>query len=176
MCENNQYVGLACAMKNAGVGVGIPDTGRCRLVVEDGRLHIFAGASCIGQGLGTVLTQMVYEQTGIPRDRIVYERSNTYCAPDSGTTSGSRQTLFTGEAVPPGLPGSEGGHGGLRRSGRPERSGVLWRIPGKDGPSGGRRCPTPSATWPTATPPRCASWTTRGKSARWWLPTMWARP
>ena len=34
-----------------------------------------------------------------PRDRIVYERSNTYCAPDSGTTSGSRQTLFTGEAV-----------------------------------------------------------------------------
>ena len=54
--ENNQYVGLACAMKNAGVGVGIPDTGRCRLVVEDGRLHIFAGASCIGQGLGTVLT------------------------------------------------------------------------------------------------------------------------
>ena len=97
--ENNQYVGLACAMKNAGVGVGIPDTGRCRLVVEDGRLHIFAGASCIGQGLGTVLTQMVYEQTGIPRDRIVYERSNTYCAPDSGTTSGSRQTLFTGEAV-----------------------------------------------------------------------------
>ena len=97
--ENNQYVGLACAMKNAGVGVGIPDTGRCRLVVEDGKLHIFAGASCIGQGLGTVLTQMVYEQTGIPRDRIVYERSNTYCAPDSGTTSGSRQTLFTGEAV-----------------------------------------------------------------------------
>ena len=55
--ENNQYVGLACAMKNAGVGVGIPDTGRCRLVVEDGKLHIFAGASCIGQGLGTVLTQ-----------------------------------------------------------------------------------------------------------------------
>ena len=86
-------------MKNAGVGVGIPDTGRCRLVVEDGKLHIFAGASCIGQGLGTVLTQMVYEQTKIPRDKIVYERSNTYCAPDSGTTSGSRQTLFTGEAV-----------------------------------------------------------------------------
>ena len=93
------HAGIACAMKNAGVGVGIPDTGRCRLVVEDGKLHIFAGASCIGQGLGTVLTQMVYEQTGIPRDRIVYERSNTYCAPDSGTTSGSRQTLFTGEAV-----------------------------------------------------------------------------
>ena len=96
--DGAKYVGLACAMKNAGVGVGIPDTGRCRLVVEDGKLHIFAGASCIGQGLGTVLTQMVCTQTGIARADVVYERSNTYCAPDSGTTSGSRQTLFTGEA------------------------------------------------------------------------------
>ena len=96
--DANKYVGLACAMKNAGVGVGIPDTGRVRLAVEDGKVHIFAGASCIGQGLGTVLTQMVFDQTGIDPDHIVYERSNTYCAPDSGTTSGSRQTLFTGEA------------------------------------------------------------------------------
>ena len=96
--DNNRYVGLACAMKNAGVGVGIPDTGRVRLVVDSGKIHIFAGASCIGQGLGTVLVQMVYEQLGIDVDNIVYERSNTYAAPDSGTTSGSRQTLITGEA------------------------------------------------------------------------------
>ena len=32
--DNARYVGLACAMKNAGVGVGIPDTGRCRLAVS----------------------------------------------------------------------------------------------------------------------------------------------
>lgn len=43
-------VGLGCAMKNAGVGVGIPDTGRVKLIVEeDEKLHIFTGASCIGQ-------------------------------------------------------------------------------------------------------------------------------
>jgi len=96
--DSAKYVGLACAMKNAGVGVGIPDTGRVRLVVRDGQIHIFSGASCIGQGLGTVLTQMVFEQTGTPRGAIVYERSNTFDAPDSGTTSGSRQTLITGEA------------------------------------------------------------------------------
>lgn len=96
--DAGKYVGLACAMKNAGVGVGIPDTGRVRLVVDEGKVRIFAGASCIGQGLGTVLTQMVCDQTGLPREAVVYERSNTYCAPDSGTTSGSRQTLFTGEA------------------------------------------------------------------------------
>jgi selenium-dependent xanthine dehydrogenase len=94
-----KYAGIACAFKNSGVGVGLPDTGRARLAVEGGKLHIFAGASCIGQGLGTVLTQMICDQTGLSHTDIVYERANTYCAPDAGTTSGSRQTLFTGEAV-----------------------------------------------------------------------------
>ena len=33
-------VGIGCAMKNAGVGVGIPDTGRVKLVFEkDKKLH-----------------------------------------------------------------------------------------------------------------------------------------
>ncbi len=92
-------VGIGCAMKNAGVGVGIPDTGRVKLIVEkDEKLHIYSGASCIGQGLGTVLVQMVVTNTDLHREDIVYERSNTWISPDSGTTSGSRQTLVTGEA------------------------------------------------------------------------------
>lgn len=92
-------VGIACAMKNAGVGVGIPDTGRVKLIVEeDEKLHIYSGASCIGQGLGTVLVQMIVENTDLGPEDIVYERSNTWISPDSGTTSGSRQTLITGEA------------------------------------------------------------------------------
>ena len=86
-------------MKNAGVGVGLPDWGRCKLIVEgDGKLHIYTGASCIGQGLGTVLVQTVVTCTGLPRADVIYERSNTWIAPDSGDTSGSRQTLVTGEA------------------------------------------------------------------------------
>ncbi len=92
-------VGLASAMKNSGVGVGLPDWGRCKLIVEDdAKVHIYAGASCIGQGLGTVLVQMVVTNTPLQRDDIVYERSNTWIAPDSGDSSGSRQTLITGEA------------------------------------------------------------------------------
>ena len=92
-------VGIACAMKNAGVGVGIPDWGRVKLIVEeDAKLHIYSGASCIGQGLGTVLVQMTVTNTDLTRDDIVYERSNTWIAPDSGATSGSRQTMITGEA------------------------------------------------------------------------------
>ena len=98
--KNGDPVGLACAMKNAGVGVGLPDWGRAKLIVEDdAKVHIYSGASCIGQGLGTVLTQMVVTNAHIRPEDIVYERSNTWIAPDSGDTSGSRQTLVTGEAV-----------------------------------------------------------------------------
>lgn len=97
--ESHKFAGIACAMKNAGVGVGIPDYGRAILAVVDGKVHIRSGASCIGQGLGTVLIQMTIENTGLKREDIVYDAANTINAPDSGTTSGSRQTLVTGEAV-----------------------------------------------------------------------------
>lgn len=97
--ESAKCAGIACAMKNAGVGVGIPDTGRVRLVVKGGKMHIYCAASCIGQGVGTVLVQIVAEETGLSRDRIVLEAPNTFDSPDSGTTSGSRHTTVTGEAA-----------------------------------------------------------------------------
>ncbi len=96
--EKAPYAGIACAMKNAGVGVGLLDMGRCRLIVQGGKVHIHAGASGIGQGLGTILTQMVCESLRVDQERVVYHAPNTGMAPDSGTTSGSRQTLVTGEA------------------------------------------------------------------------------
>ena len=97
--KNGEPVGLACAMKNAGVGVGLPDYGRCKLVIgEDGKVHICAGASCIGQGLGTVLVQLVVTNAKLTRDQVVYDGNSTFITPDSGDTSGSRQTLVTGEA------------------------------------------------------------------------------
>ncbi|MDO4294791.1 MAG: selenium-dependent xanthine dehydrogenase [bacterium] len=96
---SSPYAGIGCAMKNAGVGVGIKDMGRCRLIVEEGKVHIHAGASCIGQGLGTVLTQVVCENLALSPEQVVYHNPNTSMAPDSGTTSGSRQTLVTGEAT-----------------------------------------------------------------------------
>ena len=43
------------SMKNAGVGVGLPDKGRCNLVIEDGVCVIYAAASDIGQGCATVI-------------------------------------------------------------------------------------------------------------------------
>ena len=97
--KNAGHAGIACAMKNAGVGVGLPDKGRAKLAVHDGMVEIYAAASDIGQGCATVFVQMVAEATGLGRGEIRNRGSNSEVAPDSGTTSGSRQTLITGEAV-----------------------------------------------------------------------------
>ena len=97
--ERDPKAGIACAMKNAGLGVGIPDTGRCRIEVKDGDVYLHSSAACIGQGMGTVQTQMAAEILGIPHERVHYCTPDTALAPDSGNTTASRQTLFTGEAV-----------------------------------------------------------------------------
>lgn len=97
--ESSKIAGLACAMKNAGVGVGIPDAGRVRLQITKGKVIIHCGGSCIGQGVGTVLKQIVCDITELPDQVVAVEASNTFNAPDSGTTSGSRQTVVSGEAA-----------------------------------------------------------------------------
>ncbi len=96
---NPGRAGIACAMKNAGVGVGIPDKGRAKLKVRNGKVELYCAASDIGQGCATVFQQMIAETTELGKGQIVGMGSNTEISPDSGTTSGSRQTLITGEAV-----------------------------------------------------------------------------
>ena len=96
---NYPNVGLACAMKNAGVGVGLPDTGRAKLVVNDGVIEIYCGASDIGQGCATIFIQMAAETLNLPKSKFKNMGCNSELDPDSGTTSGSRQTLISGEAI-----------------------------------------------------------------------------
>ncbi|MBP8632653.1 MAG: selenium-dependent xanthine dehydrogenase [Synergistaceae bacterium] len=97
--DKNPKAGISCAMKNAGLGVGVPDFGRCRLRIRDGKVHIATSASCIGQGLGTVVTQMVCDVTGLFPELVVHDPADTFLTPDSGNTTASRQTVITGEAV-----------------------------------------------------------------------------
>lgn len=93
MCRNSLLY------ENSGVGVGIPDIGRCNLIVIDGKVHIRTSAACIGQGLGTILTQIICETIGLLPEQIILDLPDTKFAPDSGTTTASRQTVFTGEAT-----------------------------------------------------------------------------
>ncbi len=97
--KNPGRAGIACAMKNSGVGVGLPDKGRAKLVVNNGIVEIYSAASEIGQGCATVFIQMLAETTGLRLEQIRNMGCNSELSPDSGTTSGSRQTLITGEAI-----------------------------------------------------------------------------
>ncbi|CAH2213746.1 selenium-dependent xanthine dehydrogenase [Tepidibacter aestuarii] len=97
--EKHPYTGIACAFKNSGLGVGVPDIGRCRLTVLGGKVYIRTSAACMGQGLATVTTQIVCETTKLSPNLVVADAPDTAKTPNSGTSTASRQTLFTGEAT-----------------------------------------------------------------------------
>ena len=97
--ETNPYAGIACAFKNSGTGVGNKDIGRCKLSIENGIVHIRTSASCMGQGIATMCTHMLCEETGLNPSYVLVERPDTVRTPNSGTSTASRQTVLTGEAV-----------------------------------------------------------------------------
>ena len=97
--EKNPDCGIACAIKNSGLGVGVPDTGRCRIEVKNSKVYVHSSAACIGQGMGTVQVQMVAQSSGVPIEKIIYCTPDTSDSPNAGNTTASRQTLFTGEAA-----------------------------------------------------------------------------
>ena len=97
--ESSPHAGIACAMKNSGIGIGLSDIGRMRLLIQNGKVMILTGAACIGQGMTTVLTQIVAEVTDLSYKLLEIGDPDTYTTPDGGTTTASRQTLFIGEAT-----------------------------------------------------------------------------
>lgn len=64
-----RYAGIGCGIKNTGIGNGMDDSGRLLLrVLDGGRLEILTGYTEMGQGLYTVLRQVVTEETGLDPD------------------------------------------------------------------------------------------------------------
>jgi xanthine dehydrogenase molybdenum-binding subunit len=92
-------VGIACGLKNSGIGNGVTEWGKCRLVVErDGTVSLYNGYTEMGQGLLTVLVQFAVETTGLPPSAFRPKVDSTF-ALGCGQTTGSRATLFGGRAV-----------------------------------------------------------------------------
>ncbi len=97
--RQGKALGLACAIKNAGMGGGKQDLSRARLEVADGRVVLYTSAQCIGQGLATAMIQMIAEATGLDAALIDAAAPDTARTPNANATTASRQTLVTGEAV-----------------------------------------------------------------------------
>jgi xanthine dehydrogenase molybdenum-binding subunit len=97
--RQGRAVGIACGIKNSGIGNGVAEWGRCRLVVEgDGSVSLYNGFTEMGQGLSTVLVQFAVEVTGLPASTFHPKVDSSY-AVGCGQTTGSRATLLAGRAV-----------------------------------------------------------------------------
>ncbi len=92
-------VGIACGLKNSGIGNGAKEWGKARLVVEpDLTVSIYNGYTEMGQGLLTVLVQFAAEVTGLPAGCFRPKVDTTYQLA-CGQTTGSRATMLGGRAV-----------------------------------------------------------------------------
>jgi xanthine dehydrogenase molybdenum-binding subunit len=99
LAREGRVAGIACGLKNSGLGNGVIEWGKARLVVErDGTVSVYNGYTEMGQGLLTVLAQIAAEVTGLPA-RVFRPIVDTRFALDCGQTTGSRATLFGGRAV-----------------------------------------------------------------------------
>lgn len=94
-----KYAGIACGIKNCGIGNGMPDPGRASLRVEpDGRVSVRTGYTEMGQGLFTVTIQTAVEETGLPPETFT-ALTDTAVNLDCGQTTGSRGTMLSCNAV-----------------------------------------------------------------------------
>lgn len=92
--------GIAATFYGTGYGNGFPDISICEAEVdEQGRILIYTGATEVGQGAKTVLSQIAAEAMGVGLESIVLICEDTCCTPDAGTAAASRQTYNTGNSV-----------------------------------------------------------------------------
>ncbi len=90
-----KYAGIACGIKNVGIGNGLPEYGKAMLEVRaDGSVAIYTGFTEMGQGLFTVLQQTACEETGLPPSVFSHVSADTKYALDCGQTTASRGTFL----------------------------------------------------------------------------------
>jgi CO/xanthine dehydrogenase Mo-binding subunit len=94
-----KYAGLACGIKNTGVGNGMPDSSKVSLtIVAPDKVLVDHGWTEMGQGVHTVAVQTVVTETGLP-SHIIEVQVDTASGQESGMTTASRATSLVGNAT-----------------------------------------------------------------------------
>ncbi len=94
-----RFAGIACAVKNTGIGNGLKEYGKAILRVEgDGSVTLFHSWTEMGQGCHTALQQITCEEMGLPADRVNVV-VDTIREIDTGQCTASRSTVLGGRAV-----------------------------------------------------------------------------
>ena len=92
--------GMATIMFGFGYGEGFPDHSIASAEIEDGgKILIRTAAADVGQGVLTVITQIAAEVLKVKPEIIRIIPGDTHLTKNSGSTSATRQTFFTGNAV-----------------------------------------------------------------------------
>jgi xanthine dehydrogenase molybdenum-binding subunit len=93
-----RWAGIGCGIKNTGIGNGMDDSGRLLIrVCDGGSIEILTGYTEMGQGLFTILRQVLTEETGLdPRTMSVRTASDPRVV--CGMTTASRATALLGAA------------------------------------------------------------------------------
>jgi len=91
--------GIACSYYGNG-RTGMPNPGVARACLDKkGSVKVIVGTPDIGQGSNTIYAQIAASTLGVDPDCILVTSADTRCTPDSGTTSGTRNTAIVGKAV-----------------------------------------------------------------------------
>ena len=97
--QNAKYAGIACGMKNTGIGNGIADEGKVKVVIDSpDNVTIHHGWTEMGQGVFTMAVQFLCEATGISPELISVKVDTSKEAP-AGMTTASRGTSIIGNSV-----------------------------------------------------------------------------
>ncbi|MEK7383009.1 MAG: molybdopterin cofactor-binding domain-containing protein, partial [Elusimicrobiota bacterium] len=94
-----KYAGIACGIKNTGIGNGMPDYSEVEIVVlAADRVEIHHGWTEMGQGVDTIAVQVVCSETGLSPS-VLSVRTRTSDNAPSGMTTASRATSLLGNAL-----------------------------------------------------------------------------
>jgi aldehyde oxidoreductase len=95
-----KFAGLACAIKNSGIGNGIEEVSETRLkVLAPDRIELQHGWTEMGQGVNTVARQVLCEVLGLDAPIKVDIRCSTDTGVMGGVTTASRGTPLLGHSV-----------------------------------------------------------------------------
>jgi xanthine dehydrogenase molybdenum-binding subunit len=94
-----KYAGLACGIKNTGIGNGMPDASKVRVTIAaPDRVVVDHGWTEMGQGVNTVVVQVLCQETGL-HPGLVEVRIDTQAGQEAGMTTASRATSLVGNAL-----------------------------------------------------------------------------
>ncbi|MCA9972634.1 MAG: molybdopterin-dependent oxidoreductase, partial [Anaerolineales bacterium] len=94
-----KYAGLACGIKNTGIGNGMPDASSAQItIVAADKVRVDHGWTEMGQGVNTVAQQVVCNETGLD-PRLIEVVIDTAAEQEAGMTTASRATSLVGNAL-----------------------------------------------------------------------------